>query len=44
MFAVLGALLAVLRRWMIWLHFPALLGSVWIEFSGAICPLTPLEK
>lgn len=43
-FAVLGALLAFWRRWIVWLHLPAFLWAVWIEFSGGICPLTPLEN
>jgi hypothetical protein len=43
-FAVLGALLALWRRWIIWLHLPALLWAVWIECAGGICPLTPLEN
>jgi hypothetical protein len=43
-FAVLGAFLALWRRWFIWLHLPAFLWSVWIEFTGGICPLTPLEN
>ena len=41
---VLGGL-AVLR-WpaLAWLHLPAALWGVWIEWSGGICPLTPLEQ
>jgi hypothetical protein len=35
----------VLRwRWALWLHLPALLWGAWIELSGGICPLTPLEN
>ena len=36
----------LLRRWpkLIWLHLPAALWGVYIEFSGRICPLTPLEN
>ncbi len=36
----------LLRRWpkLIWLHLPAVLWGVYIEFSGGICPLTPLEN
>jgi hypothetical protein len=43
-FAVVGAL-AVLR-WprLTWLHVPAAAWAVWIELSGGICPLTPLEN
>ena len=44
LFAVLGAFLALWRRWIVWLHIPALLWAVWIEFAGGICPLTPLEN
>ena len=29
---------------MIWLHLPAAVWAAWIEFSGKICPLTPLEN
>ena len=43
LFAVLGAFLVLLRRWMIWLHLPAVFWAVWIELSGGTCPLTPLE-
>lgn len=33
-------------RWrkIIRLHLPAAAWAVWIEFSGRICPLTPLEN
>ena len=43
-FSVLGALLVVWRRWIFWLHLPAVFWAVWIELSGGICPLTPLEN
>ena len=29
---------------MIWGHLPAVGWAAWIEFSGNICPLTPLEN
>jgi len=43
-FAVLGAALAL--RWprMVWLHLPAACWAVYIELSGAVCPLTRLEN
>jgi len=43
-FVVAGA--ALLRRWpqLVWLHLPAAAWGAYIEFSGAICPLTPLEN
>jgi hypothetical protein len=43
LFVVFGALL--LLRWprVAWLHIPAVVWAAFIEFSGTICPLTPLE-
>jgi hypothetical protein len=43
-FVVLGGLLAL--RWprVAWVHVPAALWGVAIEFGGWICPLTPFEN
>ena len=43
-FVVVGGVLAV--RWpkLAWVHVPAAIWGVWIEWSGQICPLTPLEN
>jgi hypothetical protein len=43
-FVVLGGLLVL--RWprLAWLHLPAALWGAYIELSGRICPLTPLEN
>lgn len=43
LFVVLGALLV--WRWprVLWLHVPAIVWAVFVELSGRICPLTPLE-
>jgi len=43
-FALLGSFLVL--RWprLIWLHLPALAWGAYIELSGDICPLTPLEN
>ncbi len=43
-FALFGSFL--LLRWpkIIWLHVPALCWGMYIELSGNICPLTPLEN
>jgi hypothetical protein len=43
-FVVLGGLLAL--RWprVAWLHVPAVIWGALIEFTGWICPLTPLEN
>jgi hypothetical protein len=43
-FVVLGGLLVLRRRWMAALHLPAVGWGVWIELTGGICPLTPLEN
>jgi hypothetical protein len=42
-FVMAGGLLAF--RWprIIWLHLPAVVWAVWVEWSGGVCPLTPLE-
>ena len=44
LFAVLGSLLVFWRRYLLWLHLPTMTWAAWIEFSGTICPLTPLEN
>lgn len=43
-FAALGAALLPRRPWLVLLHAPALAWGVWIEASGGVCPLTPLEN
>src|SRR5262245_57160397 len=43
-FALAGSFLVLWRRWIVWLHLPALAWGAWIEASGNICPLTPLEN
>lgn len=43
LFVVAGGLLVLRWRWLIWLHVPAVLWGAYVEFSGRICPLTPLE-
>lgn len=43
-FAVGGGVLALRWRWMPLLHLPALAWGVTVEFTGWICPLTPLEN
>jgi hypothetical protein len=43
-FAVAGGLLAFRWRWMALVHLPALAWAAFVEFSGSICPLTPLEN
>ena len=43
-FVVLGAALSWRFPRLRWLHFAALAWAAFIEFSGGICPLTPLEN
>ena len=42
-FAASGALLAFRWPWLPWVHLPAAAWAAYIELSGGICPLTPLE-
>lgn len=43
-FVALGGFLAWRWRWILALHLPALAWGFWVELSGTICPLTPLEN
>jgi hypothetical protein len=44
LFAVLGGFLVLRRRRWAWMHLPAFLWAGFIELTGGICPLTPLEN
>lgn len=44
LFVMLGGLLVLRWRWLAWLHIPAVLWGIYVELSGRICPLTPLEN
>lgn len=43
-FVVLGGLLVLRSPRLVWVHLPAAAWGVWIELSGLVCPLTPLEN
>lgn len=43
-FVIFGALLVLRRPLLAWLHVPAAVWGVLIEFAGWTCPLTPLEN
>jgi len=43
-FVLCGGLLVLRWRWIAWLHLPAALWGAVVEFTGWICPLTPLEN
>ena len=42
-FVVAGGFLVLRQPRIAWLHLPAAVWGAWIELSGWICPLTPLE-
>ena len=44
LFVILGGLLTLKWRRAAWVHLPLLAWAVLIEFTGWICPLTPLEN
>lgn len=44
MFVMLGGLLIVWWRYIVFLHLPALIWGVFVELTGRICPLTILEN
>ena len=43
-FVVAGGLLALRWRWAPVIHLPAALWGIFIELTGGVCPLTPLEN
>lgn len=44
LYGLFGGLLGLWRKWVILLHLPAAVWIGLIEFTGWICPLTPLEN
>ncbi len=44
LFVALGGLLVLRRPRLAWLHIPAVSWGVTVEWTGWICPLTPLEN
>jgi hypothetical protein len=43
-FAGIGGVLVLRRRWLAWVHVPCAVWGALIMFAGWICPLTPLEN
>ena len=43
-FVVLGGLLVLRRPWVAWLHVPAAIWGVLVEYADWVCPLTPVEN
>lgn len=44
LFVLVGGFFALKWRWLAWLHVPAAVWGALIEFTGWVCPLTPLEN
>ena len=42
--ALFGGFVVLRWPWLAVLHLPALAWGLWIEASGGLCPLTPLEN
>ena len=43
-FVIVGGFFVSRWRWLPWVHLPAVAWAMILEFSGWICPLTPLEN
>jgi hypothetical protein len=43
-FVIFGGLLVLYKQKWAWIHIPAVLWGALVEFTGWICPLTPLEN
>ena len=43
-FVLCGGLFVLRWQWIAWLHLPAATWGAVVEFTGWICPLTPLEN
>jgi hypothetical protein len=43
-FVLLGGLLVLRWRPLVWVHIPAAIWGILIELQGWLCPLTPLEN
>src|ERR1700761_4342505 len=43
-FVLVGGVLVLRRPRVAWLHLPAISWGIFVEWSGWMCPLTPLEN
>jgi len=43
-FVILGGLLALRFRWVVFIHIPAAIWGAFVEISGRLCPLTTWEN
>ena len=44
LFVLFGGFLLIKWPRLMWLHLPSVAWGIFVEFSGWICPLTPLEN
>jgi len=44
LFVIFGGFLVLYKQGWAWLHIPAAIWGALVEFTGWICPLTPLEN
>ena len=44
LFVLFGGLLVLRWQRVVWVHLPAVAWGAFVEFSGWVCPLTPLEN
>ena len=44
LFVMFGGLLMLRWRWVPWVHLPAAAWGAFVELTGRICPITPLEQ
>ena len=43
-FVVVGGFIAFRARWILWLHVPAVMWAIYVQYIGRVCPLTTWEK
>ena len=43
-FVVVGGFIAFRARWILWLHGPAVVWAIYVQYIGRICPLTIWEQ
>ena len=44
LFVLFGGIIVLYKRWMLWIHIPAILWSSIVNLADWVCPLTPLEN
>lgn len=44
LFAILGGLLVLYRRWLAWVHIPVVIWAAVVNMTPWLCPLTPWEN